>query len=82
MKTTDGRKRAILEGFKNGLIVSCQVQRDDPIYTEDMAVKMAEAAKWAGAAGIRANQSKSRFADDRPLQNLARGYRRIHYADA
>jgi len=55
MKTTDKRKREILESFKNGLIVSCQVQWDDPIYTEDMAVKMAEAAKWAGAVGIRAN---------------------------
>lgn len=55
MKTNDTRKRAILESFHNGLIVSCQVQKDDPIYTEDMVVKMAEASKWAGAVGIRAN---------------------------
>ena len=55
MKTDDARKRALLEGFKNGLIVSCQVQRDDPIYTDDIVVKMAEAAQWAGAVGIRAN---------------------------
>lgn len=55
MKTTDPKKRALLESLKNGLIVSCQVQKDDPIYTEDMAVKMAEAARWAGAKGIRAN---------------------------
>lgn len=55
MKTTDERKRAILESFKGGLIVSCQVQHDDPIYTDDIVVKMAEAAKWAGAVGIRAN---------------------------
>lgn len=55
MKTNDVRKRAILEGFKNGLIVSCQVQPDDPIYTDNMVVKMAEAANWAGAVGIRAN---------------------------
>lgn len=55
MKTTDKRKRAILESFKGGLIVSCQVQHDDPIYTDDIVVKMAEAAKWAGAVGIRAN---------------------------
>ena len=46
MKTTDERKKALLESFKNGLIVSCQVQKDDPIYTEDIVVKMAEAAKW------------------------------------
>lgn len=55
MKTTDERKRAILESLKNGLIVSCQVQHDDPIYTDDIVVKMAEAAKWAGAVAIRAN---------------------------
>lgn len=55
MKTNDPRKREILESFKGGLIVSCQVQKDDPIYTDDIVVKMAEAAKWAGAVGIRAN---------------------------
>lgn len=49
------RNTKLLEQFKNGLIVSCQVQKDDPIYTEDIVVKMAEAAQWAGAAGIRAN---------------------------
>jgi len=55
MKTTDLKKRAMLESFKGGLIVSCQVQKDDPIYSDDMVVKMAQAAKWAGAVGIRAN---------------------------
>jgi N-acylglucosamine-6-phosphate 2-epimerase len=49
-----GNKK-LLERFKNGLIVSCQVQRDDPIYSDEIVVKMAEAAQWAGAAGIRAN---------------------------
>ncbi|WP_286073336.1 N-acetylmannosamine-6-phosphate 2-epimerase [Faecalibaculum rodentium] len=55
MKTQDARKRKLLDGLKDGLIVSCQVQHDDPIYTDDMVVKMAEAARWAGAKGIRAN---------------------------
>lgn len=55
MKTTDPRKKAILESLRNGLIVSCQVQHDDPICTPDMHVKMAEAAAWGGAVGIRAN---------------------------
>jgi len=41
--------------MKGGLIVSCQVQKDDPIYTDDIVVKMAEAAQWAGAVGIRSN---------------------------
>ncbi len=55
MKTQDAKKRKLLDGLKDGLIVSCQVQHDDPIYTDDMVVKMAEAARWAGAKGIRAN---------------------------
>ncbi|HML46201.1 MAG TPA: N-acetylmannosamine-6-phosphate 2-epimerase [Clostridia bacterium] len=55
MKTQDQRKRALLESFRNGLIVSCQVQQDDPIYSEEMPVKMAQAALWGGAVGIRAN---------------------------
>ncbi|MCL2589142.1 MAG: putative N-acetylmannosamine-6-phosphate 2-epimerase [Oscillospiraceae bacterium] len=55
MKTTDPKKRAMLESFKDGLIVSCQVQPDDPIYSEEVVVKMAQAAAWAGAAAIRAN---------------------------
>ena len=55
MKTQDEKKRELLDGLKDGLIVSCQVQHDDPIYTDDMVVKMAEAARWAGAKGIRAN---------------------------
>ncbi|PRR81504.1 N-acetylmannosamine-6-phosphate 2-epimerase [Clostridium vincentii] len=55
MKTVNKRKRELIESLKDGLIVSCQVQKDDPIYTDDIVVKMAEAAKWAGAVGIRAN---------------------------
>ena len=48
------KKKAILESLKGGLIVSCQVQKDDPIYTDDIVVKMAAAAKWAGAVAWRA----------------------------
>ena len=55
MKTDDPRKKQILESLKGGLIVSRQVQHDDPIYTDNMVVKMAEAARWAGAVCIRAN---------------------------
>lgn len=55
MKTTDIRKKTLLDSLKNGLIVSCQVQHDDPIYSEEIVIKMAQAALWAGAVGIRAN---------------------------
>lgn len=48
-------KNEILEMLKGGLIVSCQVQHDDPCYSEDFVLKMAQSAQWAGAVGIRAN---------------------------
>lgn len=40
MKTNDPKKRELLESLKDGLIVSCQVQKDDPIYTEDMVLSL------------------------------------------
>lgn len=48
-------KKTLLAGLKKGLIVSCQVQHDDPCYSEDFVLKMAQSAQWAGAVGIRAN---------------------------
>lgn len=51
----DSKKRELIEKFKGGLIVSCQVQHDDPTFSVDFVVKMAKAAKWGGAVGIRAN---------------------------
>lgn len=55
MKGQNQKVRELIEPMKGGLIVSCQVQHDDPIYTDDIVVKMAEAAQWAGAVAIRAN---------------------------
>jgi len=48
-------KQKLIESFKGGLIVSCQVQPDEPVYSEEFVVKMAMAAEWAGAVGLRAN---------------------------
>lgn len=52
------KNNEMIERMKGGLIVSCQVQLDDPIYTEVTHIIMAKAAKWAGAVGIRANSPK------------------------
>lgn len=49
------RKKELLASLEGGLIVSCQVQPDDPVYSIDFVVKMAKAARWGGAAGLRAN---------------------------
>ena len=49
------KKEELLKTLQGGLIVSCQVQPDDPVFSMDFVLKMAQAAKWAGAVGIRAN---------------------------
>jgi N-acylglucosamine-6-phosphate 2-epimerase len=68
------KNTAILDKLKHGLIVSCQVQKDDPIYSDDIVVKMAQAARWAGAVGIRANMPEQiaaiRKAVDLPVIGL------------
>lgn len=48
-------KEELKKAFQGGLIVSCQVQHDDPVYSIDFVVKMAKAAQWGGAVGLRAN---------------------------
>lgn len=54
-KNMKANKKELLDSFKGGLIVSCQVQHDDPTFSIDFVVKMAKAAQWGGAVGIRAN---------------------------
>lgn len=51
----ESSKKEIIESLRGGLVVSCQVQHDDPMYSLDFVVKMAIAAQWGGAVGIRAN---------------------------
>ncbi len=45
----------LIASLKDGLIVSCQVKKDDPFYMEGIIGAMAKAAAWGGAAAIRAN---------------------------
>ena len=64
MKTDDPRKKQILESLKGGLIVSCQVQHDDPIYTDNMVVKMLDGQEllvFAQTHQNKSKQSKKRF---------------------
>jgi len=49
------RREEIMDGLKDGLIVSCQAVPGEPHYMDGMTAKMAECAAWGGAAGIRAN---------------------------
>lgn len=41
--------------LENGLVVSCQALKNEPLYGGDTIPKMAVAAKMGGAVGIRAN---------------------------
>lgn len=45
----------VLDKLKGGLIVSCQALEDEPLYSSEIMMRMAEAAKIGGAVGIRAN---------------------------
>ncbi|MGN1344858.1 MAG: N-acetylmannosamine-6-phosphate 2-epimerase [Traorella sp.] len=44
-----------LEKLRGGLIVSCQAFPDEPLYGDDIMVKLAIAAELGGATAIRAN---------------------------
>ncbi len=46
---------SILLQIRDGLIVSCQAQEQDPLFGSGMMTRMALAAKDGGAVGIRAN---------------------------
>ena len=48
MKTN---KKELLDSFKGGLIVSCQVQHDDPTFSVDFVVKMAKSRPMGRSRG-------------------------------
>lgn len=48
-------KEEVLEKIKGGLIVSCQMEKHAPCYSEDSVELMAKAAVWAGACALRIN---------------------------
>lgn len=44
-----------LEITRGGIIVSCQVKPDDPLYLDGIVAKLAQCAIWGGAKGLRLN---------------------------
>ena len=64
-----GTKRKLIESLKGGLIVSCQVKTDDPLYTDDIVANLAKCAVWGGAKGLRLNEPRN-IAEVRPLTEL------------
>lgn len=53
------KNKQLLDSIKDGLIVSCQAKKDDPIYLPGIIEKMAEAAIWGGAVGLRLNEPEN-----------------------
>lgn len=45
----------VLESIRGGLIVSCQALENEPLHSSYIMQRVAVAAMWGGAAGIRAN---------------------------
>ena len=45
----------VLASIRGGLIVSCQALENEPLHSSYIMQRMAVAAMWGGAAGIRAN---------------------------
>ncbi|SEO89767.1 N-acylglucosamine-6-phosphate 2-epimerase [Amphibacillus marinus] len=52
MQLSDTQKTLIAQ-LKDGLIVSCQAKKTDPIYLPEIIEKMAASAIWGGANGLR-----------------------------
>jgi N-acylglucosamine-6-phosphate 2-epimerase len=46
-------KQTLIDTLFQGLIVSCQAVPSEPHFIEGIIPKMAECAKWAGAAALR-----------------------------
>lgn len=64
----------MIEQIKEGLIVSCQAKKDDPLYLPGIIEKMAQSAIWGGAVGLRIDQpeniKKVRALTDIPIIGL------------
>ncbi len=62
-------KKEILDSLKNGLVVSCQVKKNDPQYIEGIIPALAKGAIWGGAVGLRINEPEN-IRDVRAITDL------------
>lgn len=64
----------IIKSLKNGLVVSCQVKKDDPQYMDGCISALIKAALWANADGLRMNEPENikcaRELTDKPIIGL------------
>lgn len=46
------KNKKIIEDIKNGLILSCQVKKTDPLYLPEIIEKLVACGEWGDACGI------------------------------
>lgn len=67
-------KNEILTSLAGGLIVSCQILKEDPQYIEGIIPALAKGAIWGGAVGLRINEPENikavRAVTDLPIIGL------------
>ena len=72
-------RKEITEQIRGGMIVSCQMEKHAPCYSEDMVELMVKAAVWGGACGLRINGienlRKVRKITDLPIIGLQKVFR-------
>ncbi len=72
----------ILQQLKGGLIVSCQALPGEPLHMPGYMVGMAEAAKRAGAVGIRSNGTEDVRAIRKEIALPVIGLIKFYYDDS
>ncbi len=72
-------RQEIIDQIRGGMIVSCQMEKHAPCYSEDMVELMVKAAVWGGACGLRINGIenlvKVRKISDLPIIGLKKVFR-------
>ncbi len=53
------KNRKIIEDIKNGLILSCQVKKTDPLYLPEIIEKLVMCGEWGDACGYRIDTSEN-----------------------
>lgn len=72
-------KQSIIDAMKGGLIVSCQMEKHAPGYSDDSVALMIQSALWGGACALRVNGLENiktaRRLTDKPVIGLIKVFR-------
>ena len=72
-------REEVIKKWENGLIISCQMEKHAPCYSDDIIELMVKAALWGGACGLRMNGVENiktaRKLTDLPIIGLVKVFR-------